>query len=166
MSPEEFERLKQQEKAHLRKIRQIKQQGADAHRQAGLLGALRGLTDAQDALDETGRLTRQMQEGQARTEARFEMAADAAREQAEREDAAAALREVEAASLLDQMRAEMFGNASPAAGTRGAPEPKAPPPEPSGSASGGKSIGRARPEPEADEPAADRSAKSIGRRRP
>ena len=160
MSPEEFERLKREEKEHLRKIRQIKQKGAEAKRTSGLLGALKGLTDAQDALDETGRLTQDMQEGQARAEARFEMAADAARERAEREEADEAMRELEADGLLAQMRAEMLGtpsspDASPAAGTRDAPKPK----------SGSKTIGRAQPGPDADEPAADRSAKSIGRRR-
>ena len=164
MSPEEFERLKQQEKEHLRKLRALKKQGADAKRQSGLADALGQLAGSLDALDETDRLTRQMQEGQARTEARFEMAADAARDAAEREEADAALRESEADGLLAQMRAEMLGNASPAAGTRDVPGPDANPSHGTGS-TGGKSIGRARPEPDSDEPAADRSAKSIGRRR-
>ena len=164
MSPEEFERLKQQEKEHLRKIRQIKQQGADAHRKAGLLDALKKLTGAQDALDETDRLTRSMQEGQARTEARFEMAADAARARAEREEAEEALRDAEADGLLAQMRAEMLGNASPAAGTRDAPN-AADADETKPAPSGEKTIGRARPDSEPEAPPADRSAKTIGRRR-
>ena len=168
MSPEEFERLKEQEKAHLRKIRALKQQGTDLRRQAGLSDALGKLADSMDALGETDRLTREMQEGQARTEARFEMAADAAADRAEREEAERVLREAEADGLLAQMRAEMLGNASSAAGTRDslprpgeAPDAEQAKPTPSG----GKSIGRVRPEPEPDEPSADHSAKTIGRRR-
>jgi hypothetical protein len=162
MSPEEFERLKEQEKAHLRKIRQIKQQGADAKRKLGLSAALGKLADQLGSLGETDRLTRDMQEGQARIEARFEMAADAAADRAEREEAERVLREAEADGLLAQMRAEMLGNASPAAGTRDAPDAaRTEKPAPTG----GKSIGRARPEPEPEEPAAERSAKTIGRRR-
>ena len=57
MTPEEFNRIKEEEKAHLRGLRDLKQQHRDAQRKVSILGALRGMrnpeleadTDFQDA---------------------------------------------------------------------------------------------------------------------
>src|SRR5690606_41865600 len=73
MTPEEFERLKEEEKRHLREMRALKQQYREARRKRGLLDALRGLTNPEaEATHEAvlDRLTRQDVE----SEARFEVA--------------------------------------------------------------------------------------------
>ena len=64
MTPEEFERLKEEEKRHLRELRALKTQHRDAQRKKGLLDALRGLTNPEaDATHEEmlDRLTRQIE---------------------------------------------------------------------------------------------------------
>jgi hypothetical protein len=159
MTPEEFERLKEEEKRHLRELRALKQQHREAQRKKGLLGALRGLTSPEaDATHEEmlDRLTRQNAEAEARFEVAMEgagitedAAARRAREEAERE----AVRKAEAEALVRQMKQEM--GAAPAG---------APPSEPS--PPGGKTIGRVPPaEGPGDAQAEPRDPKTIGRPR-
>ena len=169
MTPEEFERLKEQEKAHLRQLRDLKAQHRDVQRKKSIFDALRGL--GRPDLDATheeqvGRLMQDAAHAEARLDLAMEGAAGAesvadraAREAAERE----ALRRAEAEALVRQMKGEMGGllptDAAPAAGKTigaAAPPPEAPPASapPAGA-------------PAADPPAdAARPAKSLGRPRP
>lgn len=159
MSNDEFERIKAEEKAHLRKLRALKQQHRDASRKASMLGALRGMqTPEQDATHDefVGKVT----ESSAMSEARFEIASEEAERAVRAEADAEATRQSDAEALIRQMKAELGGgtpSAPPAGGTR-QPDRAAP--------ADGKTIGRTPPEPEAPASAQpDRGAKSIGRPR-
>ncbi|HYE95045.1 MAG TPA: hypothetical protein VD962_02450 [Rubricoccaceae bacterium] len=162
MTPEEFERLKEEEKAHLRQLRALKQQYRQAQRQRGMLDALEGISKAglDDTYDEMlDRLNRQNIEAEARFEVALEnrglTPSDAGPTEAERE----AMRRAEAEALVRQMKSEIpegSQETNPTAGTNAAR---------AGEPSSGKTIGRAAPpEPEAP-PADDRGAKTIGRPR-
>ena len=161
MTPEEFERLKEAEKTHLRKLKALKQQHRQAQRKKGLLDALKGIVrpDLDDVHDEMlDKLTMKNIE----SEARFEIALEnanltddaldkAAQEEAERE----VLRKAEADALVRQMKMEAGeGAASSTDETNAEAE--------------GKTIGRAptpeEPEAESHEtPSKTRGSKTIGR---
>lgn len=152
MNRDEIERLKEEEKAHLKKVRALKQQLREANRKKGLLDALRGLDTS--GLDETHEtMLRKVTEQNVTAEARFELAMDAL-DEAEKQEAARAemarldaeRRRSEAADLVQQMKSQMLGDA---AGHAEAQQPDAASEEPETPA-----------EPEA------RSAKTIGRFRP
>ena len=169
MTPEERERLKEAEKAHLRQLRALKQQYREAQRKKGLLDALQGMVrpDLDEIHEEmVDKLSRQNIEAEARFEVAMEDAGltedpleRAAREAAERE----ALRTAEADALVRQMKQEMGG------GEAARPETATP--------TGAKSIGRPpapdapeaeRPEvtkPDEPNPEAPLGPKSIGRPR-
>ena len=176
MTPEERERIKEEEKAHLRQLRALKQQYREAQRKAGLLGALEGMVrpDLDDVHDEmVDKLTRQNIESEARFEVAMENAGledasgetaleRAAREEAERE----ALRKTEADELVRQFKLEM-GGGEPST----APETSARTADDS-VPTGAKSIGRASspdapesPPSESTTPQAPTGSKSIGRPR-
>ena len=105
MSPEEFNRLKEEEKAHLRQLRDLKQQHRDVQRKASILGALRGM-DASGLTAETDTNPDALMRGAATQEARLDLAleeeATRARAEADRE----AMRQAEAAELVRQMKAD------------------------------------------------------------
>lgn len=174
MNRDEFERLKDAEKAHLRKVRALKQQLRDARRKQGLLDALRNLDTS--GLDETHEeMLRQVTERNVTAEARFELAMDAL-DEAEKQEAARAemarleaeRQKADAADLVRQMKAEMLGDAAEHA-ARNAPADQT-------AAAPGKSIGPSGPRPETNADPKDPSqdapppdappAKSIGRLRP
>ncbi|HLT46794.1 MAG TPA: hypothetical protein VK002_06155 [Rubricoccaceae bacterium] len=159
MTPEEFERLKEEEKRHLREMRALKQQYREARRKRGLLDALRGLTNPEaEATHEEmlDRLTRQNVESEARFEVALEdagldedAAARRAREEADRE----AVRKAEAEALVRQMKQQM---GDPSGGAASDEPSRAP----------GRTIGRVVPPEEGERPAEDaRGAKTIGRQR-
>ena len=160
MTPEEFERLKEQEKAHLRQLRELKQKHHEVQRKKSIFDALRGLSrpDIDETHDEqVGKL---MQDA-AMSEARLDLAMEgvpgagagpddaaerAAKEAADRE----ALRKSEAEALVRQMKGEL-GVLPSATDESGGPAP-------------GRTIGRVID----DTPGADDTAlppKSIGRPR-
>lgn len=177
MDRDEFERLKEAEKAHLKKVRALKQQLREAQRKQGLLDALRELDTS--GLDETHEeMLRQVTEKNVTAEARFELAMDAL-DEAEKQEAARAemarieaeRRKSDAADLVRQMKTEMLGDAAQHADAQHAPadktavaprsigpagprsEPGAEPdaePEAKPDAPSAKSIGRFRPDPERD----------------
>lgn len=169
MNRDEYERLKQAEKEHLRKLRDLKQQHREAQRKKGLLDALRNLGGAPE-LDEThDEMVRKLAEQDALAEARFELAAEEAEELAQREAARVELerleaerKKAEAADLVRQMKAQMLGGAAEPRPESGEPEATLPP----------KTIGPAqRDTPAADAPDAPENPeagppKSIGRARP
>ena len=174
MTPEEFERLKEAEKAHLRQLRALKQQHRETVRKKGLFDALKGMVrpDLDDVHDEmVDKLTFSNIESEARFEVAMEesgLTEQALQKVAEDEAAREALRKAEADSLVQQFKQELTGNDEPTGPTRASAT------NATGSA-GGKTIGRVPPpEPEApdtpprasDTPAEDLGPKSIGRPRP
>lgn len=177
MDRDEFNRFKEAEKAHLRKVRALKQQLREAKRKKGLLDALKGLdTSSLDATHEDA--LRKVTEQNITSEARFEMAMEAldAAEKQEADRAELARHEAErqqsaAADLVQQMKAQMLGDAAEQVEAQyDDAETSADTPQ--------KTIGNAREDAPAPLPAApqtdasndetpeDRSAKSIGRFRP
>lgn len=102
MSPEEYERIKASEKAHLMEMRRLKGLAADAAAKGRLATALDGITGSLTAGDaERDSATRTLLEGAARSEARFDLAVDAQNEAAER-----AVKANEAAAFEAQTEAE------------------------------------------------------------
>lgn len=118
MNRDELNRLKEEEKAHLRKVRALKQQLREANRKKGLLDALNNLdTSGLDATHEE--MLRKVTEKNVSAEARFEMAMDAL-DEAEKQEAAreemarfeAERQQSDAADLVRQMKAQMLGDAA------------------------------------------------------
>ena len=158
MDKSEFERIKAEEKAHLRKLRALKQQHRGAQRKVSSLKALQGMaTPEQDATHDE--FTDKLSRDAAMTEARFEIAAEEAARAAQAEADAETTRQSEAEALVRQMKAQMGDGPGPAT------PPSAPRGTDSAAPAGGKTIGRAAtPDaPAPDDPA--RGAKSIGRPR-
>ena len=118
MDHDEFERLKEEEKAHLRKVRALKQQLREAKRKQGVLGALQALdTSALDATHEE--MLRKVTEKNVTAEARFELAMEALDEAEKQEATRAEMARIEAerqkaaaADLVRQMKAQMLGDAA------------------------------------------------------
>jgi hypothetical protein len=117
MNRDEIERLKEEEKAHLRKVRALKQQLREANRKKGLLDALKGLdTSALDATHEE--MLRKVTEKNVTSEARFELAMEAL-DEAEKQEATrqemarieAERQKKDAADLVRQMKTQMLGDA-------------------------------------------------------
>lgn len=155
MDKDEFERIKAEEKAHLRKLRELKQTHRDVQRKAQIVNAVRGMRNA-DLESEIDAQTEGFQRDAAHQEARLELALEgqAPVTGAQDEIDKAELAKAEAEALVRQMKAEM--------GER----PGSPTARPSASPTGEKSIGRTPPsEEEPPPPSADRGAKSIGRAR-
>lgn len=156
MDKEEFERLKAEEKAHLRKLRELKQTHRDVQRKASSINALNAMRN-QALEDETDALTEGLQRDAALQEARLDLALEGQAPQTgtpsdiDREELAKA----EAEALVRQMKAAMGGGDAPAA-----PESSTTPSAPSSA----KTIGRT-PLSDDEPPPADRDAKTIGRRR-
>ena len=107
MSPDEFERLKAEEKAHLKKLRDLKGQHRDAQRKASTLKALDAMTD--DGLAETDDATRKLMRDAAQAEARFDLALEGQAPVTGNADEVdrAALAEAEAQALVHQMKVQM-----------------------------------------------------------
>ena len=161
MSPEEFERLKNEEKAHLRKMRDLKKTHRDARRKASSLEALNKMRNPELEADvDAG--TEKLLRDAALSEARFDLALEGDAGQTDGETDVADLAKAEAEALVRQMRAQMgAGEMSSAQAAQAASDPAAPDPA---HPAGQKTIGRT-PPPADDPPPADRGAKSIGRRR-
>ena len=179
MSPEEFERLKAEEKAHLRQLRDLKGQHRDAQRKASTVNALNAMT--RNGLAETGDATDKLMRDAAQAEARFDLALEGQApvtgnaNDLDRET----LAQAEAEALVRQMKVQMgaAGDTSSVDTAQAASEPSAPARAKASSASGpgtdpsapgaptsAKTIGRA---PLPDEPPStdERGDKSIGRAR-
>ncbi len=117
MNRDEIDRLKEEEKAHLRKVRALKQQLRDAKRLGGINAALRSLDPS--GLDATHEeMLRQVTEQNVTAEARYELAMEAldaaAKQEADREELArldAERQKADAADLVQQMKTQMLGDA-------------------------------------------------------
>lgn len=156
MSPEEFERLKAEEKAHLQKLRDLKRTHGDVQRKVSSAEALNKMRNP-DLEAETGRLTDDLFLDAARQEARLDLALEGHApvtgnaDDLDRE----ALAKAEAEALVKQMKAAMGAAGDPAVEPTPRPESAAP--------AGQKTIGRTPPPADEPPPVADRDAKTIGR---
>lgn len=154
MTPEEFNRLKEEEKAHLRQLRDLKQQHRDVQRKTSILGALRGMRDPDLEADTEAR-TEELMRGAITQEARLDIAMEGEAERARTEADREAVRQAEAAELVRQLKADAGATADekparPAAGTPSADAPA-------------RTIGRTPPPTDAPAPQAPRDEKTIGR---
>ena len=149
MSPEEFERIKAEEKAHLRKLRALKQQHRDVQRKASTVKALGAMRDA-DLEAQTDAMTEKLMRGAATQEARLDLAMEDEAARAEAEQDAETLRQAQAAALVADLKAQAESGADEHARETRA-EQNVP-----------KTIGRPA-EPDAPAPAS-RDAKTIGRK--
>lgn len=83
MTPEEYQRLKETEKEHLRKIRQLKGMARQAERTRKVTGAVSDMvSSAERLLDEHREMTDRLSHDAALQEARLEIALEAADEKA------------------------------------------------------------------------------------
>ncbi|MEM1041899.1 MAG: hypothetical protein AAGI91_04650 [Bacteroidota bacterium] len=169
MDRDEFNRIKEQEKAHLRKVRALKQQLREAKRKKGLLGALQNLdTSDLDAAHEDA--LRKLTEQNITSEARYELAMEAldsaAKQEADREELArldAERQKSAAADLVQQMKTQMLGDAEAHAEAQNPAdansEDEAAPPSAKTIGPGSREAHDSQDEPEPDAP----PARSIGR---
>lgn len=161
MKRDEYERLKEAEKAHLRKVRALKQQLREAQRRERLAEALRQL-DTSGLDDAFENALRAIQEKNLTAEARFELAMEALdqaelRPRLEIEAFEQQQQKAAAAALVERLRAEAAlegpsGSPSSQAqhGASTLDDGPAPPIGPSAHAEGTppKTIGRPRTRPE------------------
>ncbi|HEX8386260.1 MAG TPA: hypothetical protein VF576_08755 [Rubricoccaceae bacterium] len=150
MTPEEFNRLKEEEKAHLRQLRDLKQQHREVQRKTSILGALRGMRNPELEADTDAR-TEELMRGAVTQEARLDLALEGEAERAAAEADREALRQAEAAALVRQFKAD--------AGATADEKPARPSPTADAPA---RTIGRTPAPPEAP-PQAPRDEKTIGR---
>lgn len=125
MTPEEYQRLKEAEKEHLRKLKELKNAVRQLERQKRVGRAIEGITETpRDLLDENAGLVEQLAMETARSEAKLDIALETAAEKDAGRPAESAaeqdaryeedLRKERARQLLQQLRDEV-GAASAAA---------------------------------------------------
>lgn len=167
MSPEEYERIKASEKAHLMEMKRLKGLAAEAGRRGRMAAAIDAVTGSLTAGDDTREaMTRRLMEEAATGEARFEIAIEAQNEaaaRAARESGLAAFTErteadataARARDTVAQMRAALGMTDSSASSTPGSSGSGA------SETAAGKTFGRS-PEPD---PAAPETppGKTFGR---
>ena len=158
MDREEFERMKQAEKEHLRKMRELKQQLRSAQRTARLRQAVEGVTRAGSTPDLDASIEA-VQLGAIESEVRLDMALESAESAAsvdpviDEEEA----RRLRAEALVRQMKAALGPTGLDAPRAETGPSDSAPTPP----AGPDKTLGRA---PDAQDSAADDlPEKTIGR---
>ena len=151
MTPDEFNRLKEEEKAHLRQLRGLKQQHRDVQRKASILGALRGM-DAGGLAADTGANTDALMRDAATQEARLDLAMEGEADRVQAEADRDATRQASAAEFVRQLKAE--------AGATAGEQPA----RPAAADAPDRTIGR-RPAAAETPPDAPRDAKTLGRPR-
>lgn len=154
MTPEEYQRLKEAEKEHLRKLKELKTAVRQLERQKRVGRAIEGITETpRNLLDENASLVEQLALETARSEAKLDIALETAAEKdASRPAESAAeqdaryeedLRKERARQLLQQLRDEVGSSSTSAPVAPKAADAKAPasdsPPLPD------KTIGRMKP---------------------
>jgi hypothetical protein len=157
MDKDEFERIKQEEKDHLRKLRALKQQHSDVQRRVRIAGAVNSMRDPE--LDRThDAFVRKLDEANALQEARFEIAMESAgldkMPDVTDPQVAEEIRKSEAAAIVEQMRRELGES----------PGSKGPGNAPATPLDSGKTIGPSRASSGSPDPGSP--AKSIGRAGP
>ena len=157
MNRDEFERLKEAEKEHLRKVRELKAQLKDARRHRGVADALRSM-DTADLDHEFERALREVEQQNVSAEARYEMALGALDEAAERERSRLELERFEAeqskaaaTDLVSRLKAELSEGTHVESGTpdasRAQPDSPSPTTPDDDAPPQGKTIGRSRSRP-------------------
>lgn len=126
MTPEEYQRLKEAEKEHLRSLRKLKQAVRDLERQKKLSDAVEKATvSPMDSLDRHNALVRDLAMETARNEARLDVAlesisSDQVQQQAQSAEDEEAIRKAKAADLVRRLRSQALepasGAQSPGAG--------------------------------------------------
>ncbi len=113
MTPEEFERIKEAEKAHLRKLKELKQAVHQAERKKRISETLSNMAGgARDTLDENEALIEKLSFEAARHEARFDVAMEGSPEKPtagapNTEVQEEALRQARARQLVEDMRRQV-----------------------------------------------------------
>ena len=118
MSPEEFKRIKEAEKEHLRKLKALKQAAGRLQRQKSIAQALGNMTqEAQQKLDANEAMVEKLAWETAEQEARMEVALESAKETApdaseapkpSPDETDEASRKARAEELVRQMKQETF----------------------------------------------------------
>ena len=104
MTREEFERLKEAEKEHLRKLRELKQTLREAERKRSISQVVGDMaTESQDLLDTNTRLADELLFQTARSEARLAMALEEELEKARKEEEA-----LRARRLIEEMKSGLL----------------------------------------------------------
>lgn len=156
MTPEEFEKIKEAEKAHLRKLKQLKDAVRVLERQKKISGAVTDMTSSiEEKMDEHRQAIERVALDAARAEARLEIALEAADEDAERRS-----REVEDEQVLQEHRAKELIRQMK---TVGAEDRKRSAPDGGRDDARGESSDESSDESPADSPIPD---KTIGRMKP
>ena len=125
MTPEEYQKLKEAEKAHLRKIRELKKAQRSSSRKASVTNAVTGMASKMEELfSEHGEMVERLQMDSAMSEARMEVALDSveandsvseAQDAAELAAAEAELKRSRARDLINQMKqSDLKSSDSPA----------------------------------------------------
>ncbi|MEM6646780.1 MAG: hypothetical protein AAF730_11055 [Bacteroidota bacterium] len=161
MTPEEFERLKEAEKAHLRKLRALKQAANQSRRQRSIGGALGNLAASNNLLDENDALVDRLNQDAIMGEARLDVTLDnlnareSEREQAgQRAQFEADQKRQRADDLIAQMKRQM-----------GLIDDSAPAAEDSPANPIEKTVGKPHATPQTPSPDEPLPDKTIGRRR-
>lgn len=124
MTPEEYQRLKEAEKEHLRSLRKLKQTVRSLQRQKKLTDAVENVTTRpMDALSDHDALVQELALETARNEARLDVALesisqDSVEEAARDAEAEDTLRKAKAAELVRQLRSQVDAGVPGPAGPR------------------------------------------------
>jgi len=171
MTPEEYERFKEAEKEHLRKLKKLKEAARVLERQKKIAGAVTDMTTSmQDKFDEHREMVERLGMEAARTEARMEVAMDSTEDQAEAINREAedeeVLRKARARELIRRMQVEAAADVHSSGSESGKSEsnPGSGSSKASGSAEPASSeseSGTSRNRPDGDLP-----EKTIGRMKP
>lgn len=148
MTDEEFDRLKEEEKAHLRQIRALKEAVRLLERQRSVTSALEQMTSrSREALEANERLIDEIARDTARQEAKLDVALESTPDHDSLEETGAAIR---AQQLVEKLRRQMSPEEEEAtadeAPSVAAEDPKRSPARPE--ALPEKTLGRMRSEPE------------------
>ncbi len=114
MTPEEFQKIKDAEKEHLRSLKELKQAVRNLERQKKLTGAVSNITKSEDLLDNHDSLVDKLAVETAHNEARLEIALEsaAAKESIQRAEEArnkldSDLQQIRAKDLVRQLKTQM-----------------------------------------------------------
>lgn len=138
MTQKEFDRIKEEEKKHLREMRGLKRTYRQAKQKKSLVDSLTKMTDALGNAESREEVDDIMRDAAAQ-EARLEIALESEEEDREKEKNREEIQRMEASSLLRQMKHELGQDMS----SKDAND-EAPTPESADSSSTSKTLGRPR----------------------
>lgn len=122
MTPEEFEKIKEAEKEHLRKMRQLKTAVRELERQKKISGAIADMTSSiEDKLDVHDEMINRVAVDAALNEARLEIALERTEEKDQRDqllEDEAALAKAQAKEVVNRIREGQLHSSNPADTTK------------------------------------------------